>query len=131
MDRKSIRQRMADDGIPWVKWETGNEYVHSLPGHVERVNLEAWFDRRRQSLILAVTRYDESWGESAPCWAQIALQEVGPFFAHDELMSFSVLWCDSVAAMFGLPQTPDLSLDESDLDGLADRLNRLEPMTEE
>ena len=91
-----------DDGKPWVLWTQGNEYLASLPGHRERVELAAWFDRERQSLILTLTQYDESMSTYVPCWAQLALVDVGPFFAKDEVLAFTDQFADTIIGCYGI-----------------------------
>jgi len=81
-----------DDGKPWVPWIHSEIYGHVLPGHKERVSLEAWYDRQKQSLVLTLTQYDESMSSYLPCWAQLALIDLGPFFAAAEIDAFTELF---------------------------------------
>lgn len=96
-----------DDGKPWVPWQTGNEYLAALPGHKERVELSAWYDRDRQSLVLTITQYDESMSEYIPCWAQLALVDVGPFFAEAEVHAFVELFTETILTAWDVCCPPE------------------------
>lgn len=95
------------DGKPWVPWRSGNEYLATLPGHRERVEMCAWYDRDAQSLILTITQYDESMSVTLPCWAQLALVDVGPFFARAEVQNLSELFSDTVIGCYDLHSPPE------------------------
>lgn len=92
-----------DDGKPWVPWSKGHEYVWLLPGHRERVELDAWFDRRKGSLILTLTQFDESMGRFEPCWAQLGYMQIGQLHAQQELLMIADLWSDTVKTCFDIP----------------------------
>ncbi len=96
-----------DDGKPWVPWQTGNEYLASLPGHRERVSMEAWYDRQRQSLLLAITAYDESMHRYQPCWAQIRLVDTGPFLQRAEIDVSCGIFAEEILAMLDLGSMPE------------------------
>jgi hypothetical protein len=65
---------------------------------------EAWFDRTKQSLILAVHQYDESLSSRVPCWCQVQLLEVGPFFARAEVAQLADIFTDTVVECWDLPR---------------------------
>lgn len=88
----------------WCAWASAQSFMTELPGHRERVVAEAWFDRNRQSLILAIHQYDESLSQHAPCWLQIQMQEVGPFFARNEVALLGELFADTVTECWDLPR---------------------------
>jgi len=68
--------------------------------------MEAWYSRDRQSLLLAITRYDESMSEYAPCWAQIMLVDVGPFMHRAEVDVATEIFSEEILAMLDLPSPP-------------------------
>ena len=88
----------------WRAWATAQSFVAELPGHRERVCCEAWFDRDKQSLVLAIHQYDESMSSRVPCWTQIQLLEVGPFFARAEVRSLAEMFTDTVVECWNLPK---------------------------
>lgn len=87
----------------WVPWKATQEVWNLLPGCRERVVAEAWFDRLENRLVLAIHQYDESLHQFVPCWAQIALHEIGPFCARAEVRSLAELFADTVTECWGLP----------------------------
>lgn len=107
MDPSLIPPEQRDDGKPWVPWHSGNEYAATLPGHRERVSLEAWYDRQAQSLVIALTQYDESMSVALPCWAQLALVDTGPFFADGEIDCFTELFKSTIIEAWGVGSPPD------------------------
>lgn len=104
--KKLLQPDQRDDGRPWVPWTRGNEYLNVLAGHRERVELAAWFDRDQQSMILTITRYDESMSEYVPCWAQLAMTDCGPFFAKNEVLMFTDMVADEIIEAFDLHSPP-------------------------
>jgi hypothetical protein len=101
MTNRLLRPHERNDGKPWVPWKAGSEYLLTLPGHRERICLEAWFDRDRQSIILTVTQYDETMTRYEPCWAQLTWNEVGPLFGVADIEDAGLFWASVVAETFG------------------------------
>lgn len=95
-----------DDGKPWVPWGTAHDMARILPGHKERVELSAWYDRERQSLVVTLTQYDEQNGEWSPGWAQLNLVDVGPFMARGDLGCLAEIFVETVIDVMDLPRPP-------------------------
>lgn len=91
-----------DDGRPWVPWESTPSPYRSLAGFRERVELVAWYDFETQALRVTLTRYDESQRHWAPCWAQVAYVDVGPFMARNEIRALFETAAEEVESMCGL-----------------------------
>lgn len=99
MTLKSAYDR--DDGLPWVRWVDPTTHYPHLIGCRERVTLCAWYDREQQRLVVTCERFDESMHEYEPCWAQVGLIDVGPFFGAGDVLALIRRWTEQVMEMAG------------------------------